>query len=150
MKRLGHWICRVQGCHDGCGSPRGVQAGRGFSLVELMIAVAVIGILASIVLLNSDAFRIKANREAAKAYMLEVVSKQKLYFLDRRAYAASVDILAVPVTEEVAKAYDVDVILNDPGDPPSFVVTATPKPATVQRDDGILSIDHRGKKEGKW
>jgi prepilin-type N-terminal cleavage/methylation domain-containing protein len=49
---------------------------RGFTLVELMIVVAVIGIIASLAIPNYLRFSARANRSE----MLETVSKMKLFF----------------------------------------------------------------------
>jgi type IV pilus assembly protein PilE len=60
---------------------------RGFTLVEVVIAVAIVGILAAIALPSYRVYVLRANRTAAKTALSEVVSRQASYMADTKRYA---------------------------------------------------------------
>lgn len=62
---------------------------RGFSLIELLVAVAIVGIVAAIALPAYDSHVRRSHRAAAKALLSEVASRQESFFLDRKAYAGT-------------------------------------------------------------
>ena len=60
---------------------------RGFTLTELLIAVAIIAILAAIALPNYRDYVKRSNRASAKAVIANIVSMQEQFFVDRKRYA---------------------------------------------------------------
>lgn len=126
---------------------------RGFTLIELMIAVAVLAILASIAVPQYTQYIIKSRRAAAQAFMVDVADREKQYFLDKREYALDAGALAalgMTVPGEVAGNYTISVAAG--ADTPSFVITATPVVGGRQSGDGALTLEHTGVKTpaGKW
>lgn len=119
------------------------RTSRGFTLIELMIAMAIVAILAAIAYPSYQFAVIKSNRSLAQGYLLDVAQRQSQYLLDRRRYAADLDTLKMPVPADVAKHYTVELGLVA-GPPPGFTVTATPKEGTPQASDRELSIDNTG------
>ena len=53
----------------------------GFTLVEILIVITIIGILASIAYPSYQQYIVKANRAAAQQFLLEAASVQHQYFL---------------------------------------------------------------------
>jgi type IV pilus assembly protein PilE len=115
----------------------------GFSLVELMIAVAIVGIMTSIALPAYGQYLIKSNRAAAQAHLLELAQGQQQYLLDNRAYAQTLEELGIATPAAVSSRYAIALHI-DAGPPASFTATATPLAGSKQQADGALTIDSAG------
>jgi type IV pilus assembly protein PilE len=121
----------------------------GFSLIELMIAVAIMAILAAIAYPSYQDHLRKGRRAAAQAFLLETSSRQQQYLLDARSYAVGADALAtlgLVVPSDVARFYTVTV---DPAAltmPPTYVIRAAPIVGSGQEPDGDLTLDQAGQK----
>jgi type IV pilus assembly protein PilE len=64
-----------------------VQA-RGFSLIELMIALAVIGILMAIAMPNYNDYVTKGKMAEAMSVLSDLQVREEAYYTDNRAYTA--------------------------------------------------------------
>ncbi|RZL87891.1 MAG: prepilin-type N-terminal cleavage/methylation domain-containing protein [Variovorax sp.] len=120
---------------------------RGFTLIELMVTVAIVAILAAIAYPSYTNYITRSNRSAAQGYMLEVSNLQQRYLLDARTYAASLAALNMTVPSNVSPNYTIETAPVGTT-PPGFTVTATPKGNQLARDTAclILTIDETGKK----
>ena len=126
---------------------------KGFTLIELMIVVAVVGILSMVALPQYQQYVIRGNRAAAEAFMMDVANRQKQYLLDARSYAP--DLATFPMTPPTNVSNNYTVTVSAPvvaGAPPTFTVTATPVAGSKQANDGTLTLDDLGAKlpVGKW
>ena len=120
---------------------------RGFTLIELMIVVAIIGIVAAIAYPNYTQYTIRSNRSAAQSFILGVGNKQEQYILDARQYADSLAKLNMTTPSEVSKNYDI-TIDGVATTPPTYTVTATPKGTQASKDTLCknLTINQAGTK----
>jgi len=125
---------------------------KGFTLIELMITVVIIGILTMIAIPQYGQYVIRGNRSAAEAFMMDVANREKQYLLDARSYAP--DLLTLSMTEppNVSKYYTVTISAPAAATPPTFTITATPVTGSKQVSDGALTLDDLGNKNptGKW
>jgi type IV pilus assembly protein PilE len=130
--------------------PRWFPAGAaGFTLIELMVTVAIVAILAAIAYPSYQDHMRKGRRSAAQSFMIDVAAREQQYLLDARKYAAGADALArlkLPVPAEVASFYSVAVGPPRPTVPPSYTIVATPIAGSAQAADGVLTLDHKGAK----
>lgn len=123
----------------------------GFTLIELMITVAIIGILAAVALPAYTQYIIRGNRSAAQAQMMDIANRQQQFLLTNRAYASKQALIdsgfALPASVSSKYGYLVDV---GTGDVPSFLVTFSPTGS--QESDGDLTINSEGVKTpaAKW
>ena len=126
---------------------------RGFTLIEIMVVVAIIGILAAIAIPSYQNQVRKSNRANAQAFMLDVVNKQQLYLSTARAYAPTLADLQVTAPVDVTKFYAI-TLTPVVGPPPGFTLRLDPAGVASQAPDGWLEIDANGTKTSqhtdKW
>lgn len=120
----------------------------GFTLVELMITVAVIAILASLAMPSYTDYMRRGRRADAQSFMQDVVARQQHFLLDRRAYATAVGAggLGMTIPSNVSSYYAVVLATDNTTAPPSFALTATPQGGQASEKCGTLTIDQRGLK----
>ena len=64
---------------------------RGFTLIELMIVVAIIAILMMIMLPSYQGYGLKAKRSIGRAELLSVLARQEQFFVLNKQYASKLD-----------------------------------------------------------
>ncbi len=117
----------------------------GWTLIEVMIVMAIVGILATIAY-NSYSQQIRRSRRAAaEAFMMEVGQRQQQRFLDVRAYAPDMDALAITIPTDVSDHYEL-TIEADAGPPPGYTLTAAPTGAQSHDHCGDLGLSNNGVK----
>ena len=62
----------------------------GFTLIELMIVIAIIGILAAIAIPQFSAYRTRSFNSAAAADIRNAATAQEAYFVDNQDYCATI------------------------------------------------------------
>ena len=123
----------------------------GFSLIELMIVVAIIGILAAVAYPAYGRYMVKSHRATAQVHLMELAQAQSQRMADTRTYASSVTELGVPTPTAVSSKYTISITAEE-GPPSSFIITATPVPGGSQVADRALTINSAGTRTpaDKW
>ncbi|RYE79970.1 MAG: prepilin-type N-terminal cleavage/methylation domain-containing protein [Oxalobacteraceae bacterium] len=126
------------------------QLQRGFTLVELMVVVVVVGILAAVAYPSMTSMIQRSRRADAIAALTAVVQAQERYRSNHPTYSEDVSSLKIDV-EKAYKHYDIG--LAGLGEAASFssgyVVTATPRsgsPQASDKDCATLGIKLEGSK----
>ena len=123
----------------------------GFTLIELMIVVAIIGILTTIAYPSYTQYVINANRAAAQAEMMDIANRQQQFLLTNRSYADQATLAASGYTlpADIATKYNYAIAVGA-GTVPSYTLTFTA--INAQASDGALMIDNEGVKTPveKW
>lgn len=65
------------------------QPARGFSLIELLVVMAVMGILSTIAVASYRRYALRANRTEARIALLSIQAAQEKFFLQNNTYATS-------------------------------------------------------------
>ena len=121
---------------------------RGFTLIELMIVVAIVGIIAAIAYPAYAQYVVKTNRSAAQSFILGVANKQEQYMLDARVYADALNTLDITTPSEVSANYTI-TIAGVTTAPPEYSIVATPTGSQLTKDArcGTLTINQAGEKK---
>lgn len=132
---------------------------RGFTLIELMITVAIIAILAGIAYPSYQSYVQRTQRSAAQQLMLQIASRQEQRLLDTRTYtddpndiypAADPEGWTCDAVKCANARYDITLAADNAAAPPTFTITATA--IGQQLPDGNLTLNQLGQKTPaeKW
>ncbi len=126
----------------------------GFSLTELLIAVAVSGILMAIAVPSYRDYVMRANRADATTALLRLASNQERFYLANNTYAGPDDLadappagLGMPGTER--GFYELTIVSDDLRS--GYTATATAAGGGQENDDACVSfaVNERGQRSAE-
>lgn len=117
----------------------------GFTLIELMIVVVIIGILAAIAYPSYLNYKVRTHRIEAQAEMIAIGQSLSQYKVTRGNYsnATMAVIYGANVTPRTGTAL-YDLTLNVTGS--TWELIASPKSGTTQAGNGWMCLNDRGQK----
>ncbi len=117
----------------------------GFTLIELMIVVAIIAILSAIAYPSYQKYVTRGSREAAKTELLQLHNAQEKIFLNSNAYTTSVTGAytgrsdgGLGITSGSTSDGKYALSITQPGGTQTYTLTATPVAASTQVGDGNI------------
>lgn len=96
----------------------------GFTLIELMIVVAVVAIMASIALPSYTSYVLKTKRSDCKVALLAMSDLQERYYLTNNTYAPDTATLYGAAGQQLSPEGTCDMTVTN-GDTNTFLLTAT-------------------------
>lgn len=122
---------------------------RGFTLIDVMIALAIIGILLMIAFPSYRAYLVRSSRLSAQSELVALANAQEKIFLNSNAYSSNVTSAytgqstgGLGVTS--GKSKDARYSISIAATATTFTLTATPATGTPQVGDGNLTITENG------
>src|SRR5450755_3908280 len=112
------------------------QLARGFTLIELMIVVAIVGLLAALAIPNFIRFQARARQSEARTNLKALFTAERTYYGDGQAYCASLDTVGFTVERGNRYLYTIVPAAVDASSQAAATETVAVAPRT---DCGFLS-----------
>lgn len=120
----------------------------GFSMIELMVVVAIISILAAIALPSYRRYVVRANRTEATTALSDLAAREERYYYSKNVYTD--DLGDLNGTEAMnTKNYTFDIVASAATvSPATYDITATPSGKQASDDPDCQSISLN--QAGQW
>jgi len=125
---------------------------RGFTLIELMIVIAVVALLAAVGYPSYRDHVARAQRSQGQQFLLDIAQRQEQFLLDRRQYSTVLGTgaggLGLGLPDGIK--YDAPSFagVDNSTTPPSYSICLNPSTGSnlEARNDGRLCIDNQGRR----
>lgn len=121
---------------------------KGFTLVEILITVAILGILAAIALPGYRDSQLRSGRADGKSALMEVASMQERFYSSNNSYSTEANPLSSPTLTTYYSSngnYAVTVAACGGGTIANcFIATATPQDSQANDSCGNLTLTNTG------
>lgn len=124
-----------------------VKRNAGFTLLELVVTIGIIGILAGIAYPSYSEYVTQSKRAEAQNELLRLANRQEQYFVDHRVYTTDMKLLGVNASPYVTDSgnYKISSTVNNG----SFTLTANALGTQLSKDAecAVFSVTDTGKKD---
>ncbi len=132
-----------------------LQKNRGFTLVELMVVVAIIGLLSAVAIPNFKKYQSKAKTSEAKLHLSSLYTAETSFMMDYDMFATCLNTMGYDPSREYKSRYyaigfsaaganDADVVLNGADSActtsPSFYESTATPPAAAPSTNGYFGF----------
>ena len=122
----------------------------GFSLVELMVSVGIIGTMTTIAVPKYQQFRANAAQSEAQATLSSIYTLQQLKFVEDDGYAVDLTSLGFDIPSGARYAYDTDAYINTGGGSPLAAGAADRTTFKATADSGTPLASCAGGAKDMW
>ena len=123
---------------------RATRRAPGFTLVEVLITIAVIAILAAVAWPSYESYIRRSKRATAQSALMTIANREQSYLLDLRGYTSSLAALNFSAPQELRGDYAFTIVADNAATPRVFVATATPLNGQARNGELPLTVDQSG------
>ena len=137
---------RTKASKAGHASPRGQAKLRGFTLIELMITIAIVALLSAIALPSYNNYVRKAKRMDAKIALLDMASRQERFFSTNNTYtklATNLGYTALPASVPGSGTATYEIKVSE-ASASAYNLLATPQGGQLKDSCGSYTINQLG------
>ncbi|MFO7593603.1 MAG: type IV pilin protein [Pseudomonadota bacterium] len=120
---------------------------QGFTLIELMMVVVILGILTAIALPQFTDYKMKSRRSEATSTLMQIAAQQEQFFMDNRSYTGNFTQLGYTAAGSVTTDNGYYSITISAAPVYSYTLTATPQGAQAgDTDCASFTLTNEGTK----